>query len=444
MKTLYDYQHTASAIMDHNFLLADDCGLGKSLMAIEAAKQHGQGRPILILTRKASKYFWRDEFIDQGYNPLCVHVSEDAGRGLPLPLIPTEHDTVYITHHEALLYIGDLLSEEQWGLVVVDEAHRFRYKSKRTRALKKLRSDLKFCLTATPYGKDPSDMWAMLNWLYPHIFHSYWRFYERYVDYFTIPGTFYRTVRGGQRLDELSSRLAPFHLARRKQDVLAELPSFTSSEVPVKLATKQSNIYDTLMKDQYLYLEEQKQEIVMENALVMMLRLHQVSLDPALCVPGWKERPAKVNWMVEWLEDNKDQPVILAVRYRKFVNRWLDALHWPTIVGGMKDKAIQESLCRFNDTGRMVGTIQAISEGLNLQRANNIIIPDGTSSPTDLYQLTQRVHRIGQSNPCTIYHLLGERRSGRSTVDRLLYRKAKRRLSEQAMLNEFIREVQNG
>ena len=431
--------------MTHNFLLADACGLGKTLMAIESASRYVVG-PVLILTRKASKAFWRQSFIDQGYAPQNIHVSVEAGLGLPLPILPGEgqRESVYITHHEALLSVGGALAKEKWSLIVVDEAHRFRHGTDRTKVLNHIHAPLQFALTATPYGKDPSDMWAILHWLYPKAFHSFWKFYERYVDYFQPQGAMYRIVRGGKNLDDLGAVLAPFYMARSKMSVLPDLPEqLPPAEVPVSLRPQQAKAYATILKDSYLLY--QRHELVMENALVEMLRLHQVSLDPGLCIPGWKEEPGKVRWLVEWLEDNPNQPVVLAVRYRKFIERYLSALKWPTIVGGMTSHDTELALDRFNETGRLVGTIAAISEGLNLQRANVIIIPDGTPSPTEMYQLAQRVHRIGQTLPCQTYHLLGWREEEeRWTVDRLLLRKAQRRLSEQGVLNGFIEEATAG
>jgi len=105
----------------------------------------------------------------------------------------------------------------------------------------------------------------------------------------------------------------------------------------------------------------------------------------------------------------------------------------------MKEKDIKRALWQFKETGRMVGSMQAICEGLNLQRASTIIVTDGSWSPVQEYQLSQRIHRIGQDKPCQVIHLVGVLESHRKrTIDWRMRRALRQRMSQQAMLDEFV------
>jgi len=282
--------------------------------------------------------------------------------------------------------------------------------------------------------------------MYPKSYTSYWRFFERYVDSKTIPGRSFKIIKGGKNLDLLAREIAPFYRKRRKKDVL-NLPPITYTDMPVSLRGKQEKLYIRLVKEAYAELVGK--EVILQNGLVKTLRLQQCALDPSLLAEGVPktvlgEVPAKVEWLEEWLEDHPNEPVIITSRFRTFVERWLIQLApKSTIVGGMKTNAVQEALAEFNRTGRLVGTLDAIKESLNLQRASTMIVMDGTWSSVAEYQLSQRIHRISQTRPCHVIHLVAKLEHHRKwTVDKLIRRSVERKFNEAEMMDEFIRELE--
>jgi SNF2 family DNA or RNA helicase len=215
----------------------------------------------------------------------------------------------------------------------------------------------------------------------------------------------------------------------------------------VSINGKQERLYLKLVRQAYAELVGK--EIILENVLVRFLRLHQCALDPALMAEGLpalplKQIPAKVEWLSDWLGDHPDEPVVIVSRYRRFVEKWLRKLApEATIVGGMKSQAVQRALRVFNKTGRLVGSLDAVKEGLNLQKASTMIVMDGTWSTTAEYQLANRIHRMGSKKPCQVIHLVAKLATSRKyTVDRVMRQALKKRMSDAELVNAFIAQLQ--
>ena len=410
---------------------------------------------MLVIAPRLTKEFWAYVVEEQeaGFAGVCGR----AGRGIPWPRVTTwgakKPSIFVIVHPEAVRISFEKMLRVNWDTIIVDEAHRFKNrKAKQTKALYKLRARRKILLTATPYGQSPADMWSLLHYMYPGKFRSYWRFYENYVDYssnYKGGGHRFRKVKGGKNLKMLAKEVEPFYLKRSKKDAGITLPPITYTDAPVSINGKQEKLYMQLVNDAYAELVGK--EIILENALVRVLRLQQCALDPGLLAEGLPdyplgEIPAKVQWLKEWFEDHPNESVVITSRFRGFVEKWLRGLApEATIVGGMHQRDVQQALKVFQETGRLVGTLDAIKEGLNLQRASTLIVTDGTWSVTSEYQLSQRIHRIGQDRPCQVIHLVGKlAKSRKYTVDKLMRRALEKRLSDAALVDEFIKGLKRG
>ena len=448
MLTLFPWQQEdATWMMEQNSLLANDCGLGKTLTAVEAMKQYAQG-PILVIAPRMVKEWWAETIRTQEAG--LVGVCQSAGRGIPWDRVAhwgNKRPLAWVvTHPEAVRISYQQMLRIRWDTIIVDEAHRFKNRqAKQTKALWKLDARRKILLTATPYGKSPADMWALLHYMYPRVYTSYWRFYNKYVESYQPPGQRFAKVTGGKDLDVLAKEITPFY--RRRDVSMLNLPPFTYSDVPVVLNPKQEKLYLTLVRDAYAELIGT--EIILQNALVKFLRLQQCALDPGTMSEDFPlypldEVPAKVEWIQEWLEDNPGEPVVITSRYRRFVEKWLrDLAPKATIVGGMKTEQVQKALKEFERTGILVGSLDAIKEGLNLQKANTMIITDGTHSSVAEYQLSKRIHRAGQTRPTQVIHLVGKLSTNKWTVDLLMRRSVNQKFNEAQMLNEFLREIKS-
>lgn len=429
-------------------LLANDCGLGKTLTAVEFGKRYATG-PILVVAPRLTKEQWKETIEEQkaGYIGVC----EAAGRGIPWSRVQgwgSRKPLLWVVVHPAAVRMSYReMTDVPWDLVIVDEAHRFKNRNaKQTRALWKIKAERKLLLTATPYGKSPADMWALLHYMKPDSYSSYWRFFDRYVDYYKPHGQHWRIIRGSRNLQDLAREIQPLYRKRKKDDVL-DLPQLIRTDITVLLGEEQEALYLKLAKEAYAELHGR--EVILENALVRFLRLQQCALDPSLLaneLPMFPigEVPAKVKWLQEWLEDHPDEKVVITSRYRKFVEKWLvDLAPNATIVGGMSESEVSRARKNFESNGKLVGSLDAIKEGLNLQTASTMIITDGSYSSVAEYQLSNRIHRPGQTKRAQVIHLVGKLRYRNSwTVDKLMRRAVESKFSQAELLDKFVRELE--
>ena len=420
--------------MGQNTLLADECGLGKTITASAAFALYAKG-PILIVCPISAKLWW-ESVLAAMYPNLRIVVAGPGGNGLPVS-IPKRGD-VWIIHPEVLrCKSAFLLAAISWDIICVDEAHRFKTRTaKQTISLWKLPSRLRWALTATPYGRNPADMWALLHWLYPKDYRSYWGFTNMYTSNYWPPGASYSIVKGARNLDQLAERISPFYIHRTKSEVSDILPAFHAN-IPVEMTTPQAKLYRQAVYDHWI--EVDGTEIVIENALVECTRLQQIAVDPMMLFPSFVPSvSAKRIWLDEWLDDHPDESVVITSRFR-YPSLWMTGRNDIAIImGGMKGNEVQEQLKKFNTTGKLFGTIESIGETLNLQRARNMIVLDGAWSPIKIVQVVNRVHRIGTVGTVNIMYLQAvQPKTKKPTIDHIMRRRVTHELSEAETLREL-------
>ena len=82
--------------------------------------------------------------------------------------------TIYITSYETGASLTPMLKTVTWSYIVVDEGHRL--KNSKTNLfvqLKKIPSKHRLLLTGTPLQNNMGELWSLLNFLQPDLFHDY-------------------------------------------------------------------------------------------------------------------------------------------------------------------------------------------------------------------------------------------------------------------------------
>lgn len=424
MKIPRRYQRKAAERASRkNTLLTDECGLGKTITAITAARL-AEAKSILVVCPLRVKPQWELEIADQ--------VSFDTKitglkYGIPFKYYD-DREGWFIGHYEAVA-ADPSLAGVLWDFMIVDEAHRIKNRNTNwTKELKHIPAVRKMALTGTPMEKNPADLWSVLNWLYPSTYRSYWRFYEKYVAY-EIRGwqKKYKYELGPKNVGKLSKELVPVMLRRTKKEVEPELPERIEQAVFVPMNKKQQKLYNSIRKSKDIVFEHQDKEVFIANALSLFTKLHQVSVMPQLL--DWNYSSSKFEWLMEWLQDNPE-PVVVFSRYRGVIQRVYDAVECDVIVGG-----VRELPHRFlNGEVRVVaGTVGAMGEGLNLQRAEVAIFLDQVWSTTQMSQAIDRIHRIGIDSPRVIYYLHS------SKTDLHVYEAIEKKWSDSEMVYEAVK-----
>jgi len=446
LKTPYAFQVPAiESIKEQNTLVLDECGLGKTMDCVEAGRY--MSGPKLVICPKSIKHQWAGEI--QTQDPSTpIYMLGVAGRepeDFDWDYVQAGSDIWVITHYDTLLYIGATLANHHWKLIVLDEAHRIKNrKAKRTLWAKQLKADRKVALSGTLMERNIGDLWSPINWLYPkeYEFKSYWRFLNKYAVIEVHPFFGYKKVVGSQNLDELVEHIGAWTFRRTKQDVAPDLPPKIEQDVILPLQNNQKKLYDDIAqaKDIEVDLREIAKEVnapkevdylLIKNTLAHIIKLQQVTSDPHNI--GFDIEGIKTQWVKDFVTDNPDTPMVVFTRFRKAAIRLARELDAALLVGGTKRPTVDIAPWLTGKKLVLVGTIDAMGEGLDLPRASVSVFLDQVWSSSKMTQAIDRIHRLGITEPKYILYLSIE-----GTVDKLIIDAIRRKWSEQDLVYHYI------
>jgi len=438
MKTPYPHQTAAIEVIDRkNLLLSDDCGLGKTLVAIIAGSQQVPrfNRSGLIIVPKTLREQWQQEILAQDFTSSAIELF-DGQRSIDR-LNSTDLPMFTIIHYEAVVKWVNELERVFFSFICVDEAHRIKNRSaQRTSAIKRLVAHRKLAMTGTPYDKNPADVWSILNWLEPDFFRSYWQFYNSHVNYKEIEvsrGKWVKVINKAQPVrdtENFARLLRQFSLKRTKKEVRSDLPERIDQYVDLQMNSDQADYYAKIVnaEDMLVALDDNElNDQLITIQLTRILRLIQVTTDPTLL--GVKSSSVKLNWVMDWLEDNPSESVIIFTRFRETAIKLHKQLEgFQLIIGGEKRRIITSE-----DRG-IVGTIATMGVGLDLPHIDNAIFIDVEWSSILMQQAIDRIHRINIDNVKHLYFLRCQ-----DTVDELVYRAVRDKWSTKELVENFLR-----
>jgi len=391
-------------------LLADEPGLGKTAQAVVATKSF---TPCLIVCPNSSKYFWASEIHKWGGVPKeRIYVYESWHRYEEENLFNQLGVDYYIIHWEGLRYVESQLIKRKWGCKIADEAHRMKNrKTQQSKIIRKVKANRRYALTGTPIINSPADMWALLNYLYPDKYRSYWRFFNEWV--LAIPRVIAGQIRGYEILGTRNPKAFREELrgvvARRlKKTVQPELPPklYTTLEVPLTL--KERKAYEEMRQEMVVQLSEAL-EVAAPTVLAQMTRLRQLAdglflLDSEAPLEG-----AKLDAVLDFLSDRIGSTVVFTqfVRMAKALHQKLNLGGTPTgiIIGeaSAEEREVARDHFQKGSTKVIVLTLATGAESITLTAADTMVFIDRPWSPLTLQQAEDRIHRIGQESETVHY-----------------------------------------
>jgi len=410
-------------------ILADEMGLGKTIQTIallqyiiEKKKNYG---PFLIVVPLSTLSNWVFEFTK--WTPSIrkvIYRGPPASRKRIIHTLKARKFNVLISTYEYIMKDKHMLNKFHWSYIIVDEGHRMKNaKSKFAQILgQQYQSDHRLLLTGTPLQNNLAELWALLNFLLPKIFHSLDDFEKWFNQPLASIGEKSTALSEEETLliiNRLHQVLRPFLLRRVKKEVESELPDKVENVLKVDLSSWQRALYDKIHARTYIG----SGRIKNLNNSVMQLR--KVCNHPYLFYPECRFPVNDELWRCSGKFELLDRMLPKLIKgghqcliffqmtqvmdimekyfeYRHFVYLRLD--------GSTKSEERERRMGLFNAPNSefpiFLLSTRAGGLGLNLQAADTVILFDSDWNPMMDLQAQDRAHRIGQKREVRVYRLV--------------------------------------
>ncbi|MGL5726192.1 SNF2-related protein [Cetobacterium sp.] len=381
-------------------ILADDMGLGKTLQTIAYLAIEKRELPTLIVAPKSLVYNWKSEF--QRFAPhlevkMCIGTKSERESMIKNLKSGDVLITTYgVLKNDIELY-AEIPFEDGFANIIIDEAQNIKNMlGKTAAAIKGIRGETKIALTGTPIENNILELWSIFDFAFPGYLGKHTTFKKRYLD----------------NLKSLKSVVGPFILRRMKGEVLKELPDKIEQDVIVELDSAQKKVY-------LAYLEKYKRELEADGQdaikiLGYLTRLRQICNHPKLFLEDYKGESAKVDALLELLEEAKSggHRVLLFSQFTEMLGLIKESLEGKfdyLYLDGKTDVKERVNLVdRFNsgEGDLFIISLKAGGSGLNLTGADTVIHFDPWWNPSVENQATDRAHRMGQKSVVNVFRLI--------------------------------------
>jgi superfamily II DNA or RNA helicase len=408
--------------------LADDMGLGKtaqllSLLVAERQTSSKRSRkkrsaPTLVVCPMSLVGNWQREA--QRFAPdlrVYVHHGSDRAKSDLFKSKIVDADLVLTTYALATRDRA-LLTAQQWGRVVLDEAQNIKNSTTRqSKAVRALPAHRRLALTGTPVENRLGDLWSIFDFLNPGLLGSEDAFKER----FTVP----IEQNGNTEVTDTLRRItSPFVLRRLKTDrsIITDLPDKLEMKTYCNLTREQASLYKAIVDEM---MERLKVATGIERRgiiLSTMTKLKQVCNHPAHFLGDGSDlgrRSGKLAVLEETLGEvlAEGERALVFTQFTEMgtlLQRYLQQNLRTEVLwlhGGTSKRARDRMVERFqsadNDAPRIfLISLKAGGTGLNLTAANHVVHFDRWWNPAVEDQATDRAFRIGQTRSVQVRKLI--------------------------------------
>ena len=408
----YDYQTFATNfVLEHPACgLILDMGLGKSVITLTALwslllDSFDVGKVLVVAPKRVAENTWPTELkkwehLDGLTWSLVLGSEKDRRAALQC------RAKIYIINRENVAWLVD---NYRWDFdtLVIDELSSFKSsKAQRFRALKRVRPRISrvIGLTGTPQPNGLLDLWPQMYLL--DMGQRLGRFVGGYRERFFLPDKRNREViysykpKDGaeEKVYELISDIC---ISMKAADFL-DMPDLVSSQVEVKMSTKERKLYEDFERDMVLHLKDGDLDAV--NAAALSGKLVQMANGAVygenLKVHHIHDR--KLDALEDIIEAANGKPLLVAYWYKHDLERIRQRFEVRTI-------DTPKDIADWNEGKIPVALIHPASagHGLNLQDGGSTIVWFGLTWSLELYQqLNARLWRQGQKHTVVIQHIV--------------------------------------
>ena len=406
--------------------LADDMGLGKTiqiltlLLLIKYGK--AKSRPHLLVVPASLLSNWQEEILrfTPSISFLVIHSSVTSTKDLHNSQSEIKKYDLIITTYGFAQRLAWLKTVD-WDLVVLDEAQTIKNpQTKQTRAVKALKSDVRFILSGTPIENRLLDLWSLFDFTAPGLLGTS----RAFLQY----GKKTAAANRKQEVDFLAairSLVRPYILRRLKSDksIIADLPDKTELKGYCSLTKHQVGLYQKAVEELAKNLRQESEvDGIKRRGLILsyILRFKQICNHPSQLLGhgayDFKES-GKFLRLKELCEEiaAKQEKVLIFTQFREIIPSIADFLavifgcpglimHGATAV--KKRAKFVEAFQQEEGPPFFVLSIKAGGTGLNLTRAAHVVHFDRWWNPAVENQATDRAYRIGQKKNVLVHKFI--------------------------------------
>ena len=391
---------------DGKVILGDSMGLGKTVQAITFLNAKEDVFPVLIVCPANIRYKWEDSLNEWLIkDATIVHLKSRT------PKLEKRGD-IYIINYDILPYWEDVIKTLGIRTLIFDEAHYVKNpRAKRTKAIYRISQDAKYriAITGTPITNvELYEIYTLCKIVRPDIFRNYRVFEERFKN----------------DLQGLNKFLRQTLLIRRlKKEVMKELPE--KIRVPLKVEVDMSKFKEIEEEiiEKIRELKKEKGELEERDIFAILLPL----FDKHRQISGLLKIEHTVK-LVNQILDEGEKAVVFA-HHKEVIKELVNKVKSETnanvyvITGDTPQERRYEIAKEFNsdkDRSVFIASIQACSEGIDLQSASYVIFNQIDWNPAKNIQAEDRVHRIGQKKNVTSYWVIAKDTIDEHIVNKLI------------------------
>jgi SNF2 family DNA or RNA helicase len=407
--------------------LADDMGLGKTIQALAIILEKAPEGASLVVAPTSVCMNWLQE-ANRFAPTLRMHMLGNRNRKKLVQSLK-EFD-VLVTSYTLLQQEAEIFAGIDWHIIVLDEAQAIKnMETKRSRAAMSLNGRFKLLTTGTPIENHLGELWNLFNFILPDLLGSLESFNRR----FAVP-----IERFGDQLAKrkLKKLIRPFILRRTKTQVLEELPPRTEITLQVEMNSKELAFYEAMRRNALENLTYEQQistgktrpggvnavSLKKNNAkgytvriLAEIMKLRRACCNPKLVMPESDIESSKLllfGKVVDELLENRHKALVFSqfVGHLQLIRSFLEKknIDYRYLDGSTPVKKRKKEVDAFQagQGDLFLISLKAGGLGLNLTAADYVIHMDPWWNPAVEDQASDRVHRIGQLHPVTIYRLI--------------------------------------
>lgn len=335
-----------------------------------------------------------------------------------------------------------LLFDTKADMVIGDEIHEIQNYggSDQNLFISKIESEYKIGLSGTAAGNKQEGLFGSLNWMWPKIFKSYWKWLKE--NFYLTPGYSPKPIRE-LRPGIVTSRI-PFFVRRLKDDHYADMipKPLPIEQILVDMSEEQRRIYDEFETNSGVWLDEEDEEagfLFTGYSIVKAMRLREIALGTPTMYVDEKDnyRPrfehgavsSKMDEIEKILDKYPGEPFVIYTHSKKFIEFAVERLAERGVkarafTGDLNYRKKRKAIDELGDKYQvMIATQAAVGTGTDgLQhKASNLIWASRDVKVSANTQARDRLYRPGQTKQIRQWEITARNSKDESTNDVLDY-----------------------